>query len=220
VSSTCFGNPQIHNTRNGTAQLAAFKICGQPVGRVKMLVLKILSGLAAQWIRLRGVRLGRRPWILGFPDVKLASGSTIEIGNSASLFSVRWANPLRPARRLSLVTLRNEASIIIGNDVGISSSVISCSSSIRIGDRTLIGADCIVTDTDFHSIPLSHDNPPRTQPVSIGSDVFVGTRCIILKGIEIGDGAVIGAGSVVTVNIPPNSVAAGNPARVIASRRE
>ena len=185
-----------------------------------MLVLKILSGLAAQWIRLRGVRLGRRPWILGFPDVKLASGSTIEIGNSASLFSVRWANPLRPARRLSLVTLRNEASIIIGNDVGISSSVISCSSSIRIGDRTLIGADCIVTDTDFHSIPLSHDNPPRTQPVSIGSDVFVGTRCIILKGIEIGDGAVIGAGSVVTVNIPPNSVAAGNPARVIASRRE
>jgi acetyltransferase-like isoleucine patch superfamily enzyme len=187
------------------------------VGRVKTFVLKILSGLAAQWIRLRGVRLGRNPWVLGFPDVKLASGSTIEIGSGASLFSAKWANPLRPARRLSLVTLSDKASIKIGNDVGISSSVISCASSIRIGDRTLIGADCIVTDTDFHSVPLRQDNPPRTEPVSIGSDVFVGTRCLILKGVEIGDGAVIGAGSVVTGHVPANSLAAGNPARVIAS---
>jgi acetyltransferase-like isoleucine patch superfamily enzyme len=202
------------------SQLAALTICGQSVSRVnlripKKFVLNIISALAARWIRMHGAVVGRDPWILGFPDIKVARGSTIVIGNAVSLFSSRWANPLRPARRLSLVTLREGASIVLGNHVGISSSVISCATSVRIGDRTLIGADCIIADTDFHPLPLHAANPPRTKPVSIGCDVFVGTRCLILKGVDIGDGAVIGAGSVVTTSIPSNSVAAGNPAKVV-----
>ncbi len=181
----------------------------------KKFVLNILSGLGTEWIRLHGATIGRDSWILGFPDIKRAPGSTIIIGDAVSLFSAKWANPLRPARRLSLVTLNPNASITIGNDVGISSSVITCASSIKIGDGTLVGADCVITDTDFHSVPLSKEEPPRTKPVVIGNSVFIGTRCLILKGVEIGDGAVIGAGSVVSTSIPANSVAAGNPARII-----
>ena len=166
---------------------------------------------------MHGVTLGRDPWILGFPDIKRASESRIELGNNISLFSTAWANPLRPVRRMSLVTLSEGASIVIGDHVGISSSIISCATSIKIGDRTLIGADCIIIDTDFHGFPLHGANPPRSKPVSIGRDVFIGTRCIILKGVEVGDGAVIGAGSVVTKSIPAKAVVAGNPAKVIGS---
>src|ERR1700736_2707693 len=128
---------------------------------------------------MHGVTLGRDPWILGFPDIKVAPGSTIVIGDGVSLFSAKWANPLRPARRLSLATLQKGASVVIGNEVGISSSVISCATSIRIGNRTLIGADCIIADTDFHSVPLRSANPPATKPISIGNDVFVGMKCLI-----------------------------------------
>jgi acetyltransferase-like isoleucine patch superfamily enzyme len=164
---------------------------------------------------MHGVVVGRDPWILGLPDIKAVPGSRIVIGDNVSLFSAKWANPLRPARKLSLVTLNKEARITIGNRVGITSSVISCARSVRIGDRSLIGANCIIVDTDFHGIPLYGGNPPETKSVVIGNDVFIGTRCLILKGVEIGDGAVVGAGSVVTTSIPRNSVAAGNPAKVL-----
>jgi acetyltransferase-like isoleucine patch superfamily enzyme len=168
-------------------------------------------------MRMRGVKLGRDPWILGFPDIKIAPESNIVVGDSVSLFSARWANPLRPARKLSLITLEPGASIVIGNRVGISSSVISCATGIRIGDGTFIGAECIVADTDFHGMPLNADVPTATKPISIGDNVFIGARCVILKGVHIGDRAVVGAGSIVTKDIPASSVAAGNPARVIKS---
>ncbi len=183
----------------------------------KNVVLRVMNWSAAHWMRMHGVTVGQKPWILGFPDIKVAHGSTIVIGNSVSLFSTRWSNPLRPQRRLSLITLQEGASIIMGNGVGITSSVISCATSISIGDRTLIGSDCLIVDTDFHGIPLHGLKSPRTKPVSIGNDVFIGTRCLVLKGVQIGDGAVIGAGSVVTKSVPSNCIAAGNPAEVLGT---
>jgi len=86
--------------------------------------------------------------------------------------------------------------------------------------RIAIGADCLfgpyvnVTDNDFHDL---HDRSrqPEAQPVTIGDHAWIGTRAIILPGVTIGDGAVIGAGSVVTKDVPPNGVVAGNPARLL-----
>ena len=124
-------------------------------GYLENVVLRVMNWSAVHWMRMHGVTLGEKPWILGFPDLKLARESRIVIGNSVSLFSSRWANPLRPQRRLSLITLQAGASIIIGNGVGITSSVISCATSISIGDRTLIGSDCLIVDTDFHGIPAA-----------------------------------------------------------------
>ena len=85
---------------------------------------------------------------------------------------------------------------------------------IEIGDGSLIGHNTTIAT-------LNHDfNPDKRanlhpSPVKIGKNVWIGSDCTILPGIEIGDGAVIGAGSVVTKNVPANSIAVGSPARVI-----
>ncbi len=183
----------------------------------KRLLLHLISAAGGQWLRFHGAKTGRKLWILGFPDIKRASGSSILIGDEVSLFSTGWANPLRPFRKVSLVTLQEGACIRLGRGVGISSSVISCSRGVTIGDGSLIGADCLIADSDYHPIPLKSGKPPSTAAIHIGCRVFIGTRTVILKGVRIGDDSVIGAGSVVTRDIPPDSVAAGNPAVVIKS---
>jgi maltose O-acetyltransferase len=86
--------------------------------------------------------------------------------------------------------------------------------------RVVIGADCLfgpyvnITDNDFHDL-RDRRRQPEAQPVTIGDHAWIGTRAIILPGVTIGDGAVVGAGSVVTKDVPPNGVVAGNPARLL-----
>ena len=111
--------------------------------------------------------------------------------------------------------------IIIGNNVGISGSTINATTTITIGDNTIIGSGCLITDTDSHPILAAERNLPdwskytKSKPIVIGKNVFIGARSIVLKGVTIGDGAVVGAGSVVTKDVPANTIVAGNPARVI-----
>jgi acetyltransferase-like isoleucine patch superfamily enzyme len=96
---------------------------------------------------------------------------------------------------------------------------ICASEKIIIGDRVTVGANSTIVDTDFH--PLQ-PNLRQAQPqgaegsaVTIEDDVFIGMNCLILKGVTIGYGSVIGAGSVVTQSVPASMVVAGNPAKVI-----
>jgi len=90
---------------------------------------------------------------------------------------------------------------------------------ITIGDNVAVGANTSILDTDFHPIDREErrDQPAggQTAPVVIGHDVFVGMNCLILKGVTIGDGSVVGAGSVVTKDVPPGVIVAGNPARIV-----
>ena len=67
----------------------------------------------------------------------------------------------------------------------------------------------------MHEIPLGSGRPISMAPIRIGKGVFIGARCIVLKGVTIGDGAVIGAGSVVTSDIPAGARAAGNPITIL-----
>lgn len=85
---------------------------------------------------------------------------------------------------------------------------------IRIGAATTIGPEAFIT-SGGHSIV---DFSPNSRPVSIGSGVFVGARAIVLAGVEIGDNAIVGAGAVVARNVPPGTIVAGVPARVIRQR--
>lgn len=88
---------------------------------------------------------------------------------------------------------------------------ITCGSKIEIGKDCTIGRDVIIRSYDGHSI----NGEPTSAPISIGNHVWIGQRATILKGVSIGDGAIIASGAIVTKNVPANSIVAGVPAKVI-----
>lgn len=104
------------------------------------------------------------------------------------------------------------ATIAIDDDTGINKgAVIRSMTSIAIGKRCAIGWDVIIVDTDFHQFM----DRPITLPVVIGDDVWIGARSMIMKGVTVGSGAVIAAGSVVSRDVPPGALVAGSPAQVM-----
>jgi maltose O-acetyltransferase len=111
-----------------------------------------------------------------------------------------------------------EAMLKIGNFNQFSNnvSIIACG-QIAIGDNCLIGDDVAIYDCDFHELnPATRcRSPGKILPVKIGNNVWLGSRSMILKGVTIGDNSVVGAMSVVTRSLPPNCIAAGNPAKVL-----
>ncbi len=96
--------------------------------------------------------------------------------------------------------------------------------SINIGDDVVMGPDVIIMATSHEykrlDIPINQQGEAEEKEVKIGNDVWIGTRVIILPGVEIGDHSIIGAGAVVTKSFPPYSVIGGNPAKFIKKRRE
>ena len=93
---------------------------------------------------------------------------------------------------------------------------IRCGNKIEIGNNCIFGRNVNISDSDFH--PIKNDKGEyinASRPVVIGDNVWLGHDCIILKGVTIGNGAIIAAGSVVTKDVPPCSIVAGNPAKVI-----
>lgn len=93
-------------------------------------------------------------------------------------------------------------------------TTISTNRSIRIGAHALIGEYVAIHDSHFHQVHPGQ--PTRTEPIVIEQNVWIGHRAIILGGVTIGAHSVIGAGAVVTRNIPPKSIATGSPARVVS----
>lgn len=129
-------------------------------------------------------------------------------------------NPAGITHRTVLCTDRPNAQLLIGDQVGMSGVIICASERISIGDRVLLGADCAIYDTDFHPLDaqarLVNDlSKVGVKPVVVGSDVWIGARAIVLKGVTIGDGAIIAAGAVVTRDVPPGAIVAGVPAKVV-----
>lgn len=168
---------------------------------------------------LSGVQWGKHWRIYGLPIIQRHRQSTIKIGDHLNLRSTVRSNPLGPTHPVILSTWRCGATLAIGDYFGMTGGSIVTESHIQIGSHVLIGANCVIADTDFHPLELRErwedSADAATAPIVIGDYVFIGMQSVVLKGVTIGAGSVIGACSVVTRDIPPGVIAAGNPARVI-----
>lgn len=178
-------------------------------------------GVGRIWIveaRLRGVELGQKVVFQGRPIVTLARGSRIRIGDGVVIASATRATALACHRPCTLRTLNAGAELIVDRNVEMSAVAICSAKSIRIGEGTIFGAGAMVFDTDFHhprgEWEWDSDAATGARSVVIGRGVFVGASAIILKGVNIGDRAIIGSGAVVTKDVPPRHLAVGNPARL------
>lgn len=148
--------------------------------------------------------------------------ANIEIGDNFKFSSGESFNPLCRNMR-GCIYASKAAHIKIGNNVGISSASIWSLKAITIGNNVNIGGDCIILDSDCHSLNWEirrkekNNEYANCAPITIEDDVLVGARCIILKGVTIGARSIIAAGSVVTKSIPSDCVAGGNPCKIIRS---
>ncbi|MFH2218448.1 MAG: acyltransferase [Pseudomonadota bacterium] len=91
---------------------------------------------------------------------------------------------------------------------------ISSASEIIIGSNSMIASHTYITDCDWHGI-YDRVSMGKTAPVTLGDNVWIGDSAIICKGVTIGNNSIVGAGSVVVHSVPPDVIAAGNPARVV-----
>lgn len=130
------------------------------------------------------------------------------------------SNPI-DGQTKTIFVVGSDCRLTIGNKVGISNAAIFATNEIIIEDDVVIGAGCKIYDSDFHSIVADYRLYGNTNipsvPVKICRRSFIGGHTIILKGVTIGEGAVIAAGSVVTKDVPANEIWGGNPARFIKS---
>lgn len=116
----------------------------------------------------------------------------------------------------------NGSGIQIGNNSGIG---VRCSvrGPLFIGDNVMMGPEVMIitSNHDFSriDIPMNQQGSFPQKKVVIGNDVWIGTRAIILPGVKIGNGAIVGAGAIVTKDIPDYAIVGGNPARIIRYRK-
>jgi acetyltransferase-like isoleucine patch superfamily enzyme len=93
----------------------------------------------------------------------------------------------------------------------------NCTSKIIVGNDTMIASNTTIVDVGHHT-EKGNNLKSVSEDINIGSEVWIGARCVILKGVSIGNGAIVGAGSVVNKSIPEYEIWAGTPARFIKSR--
>ena len=109
----------------------------------------------------------------------------------------------------------------LGDNSGIGVNA-SISSGVTIGKDVMMGPECIILTTNHgmidNGIPMWKQESSALRPVTIGNNCWIGSRVIILPGVTLGDGCVVGAGSVVTKSFDDNSIIAGNPAHFIKYR--
>ena len=169
-------------------------------------------------MKLKKVKTGDNLKVYGQIMVHGKSGR-ISIGNNVVMISEPRINPTGGGDHVHLRT-EGDGKITIGNNVGLTRTEIASYNSVVIDDDVLIGGGVRIWDTDFHSINYQQrmqnpDTSAKTAPIHISKGAFIGACSIVLKGVTIGERSVIGAGSVVTKNVPADEIWAGNPAKFI-----
>lgn len=177
---------------------------------LKKVILKIYFGNS--FFR-KGIRFGKDSFIRGHSQI--SGGKYITIGTHTRIY---------PYSRIEcfdkISNERFSPKLVIGDNVIMGrNTTILCCDNINIGNNSMFASYCFISDEN-HGIDLSQKTryecqKVTTKPVNIGENCWIGEKVIILPGVTIGNNCVIGAGSVVTKNILDNSMAVGNPAKVI-----
>jgi acetyltransferase-like isoleucine patch superfamily enzyme len=165
---------------------------------------KVRNLLFTRYCRIRKMALAGKGYV---------SGAWPEISNQGS-FHLGRAFYFRSFRTKTRIDVLKDATLSIGDGCFINDGVnICCSTAITIGPHVKIADWAVIYDTDFH--PIEPSEPVRCEGVTLGKNVWIGARAMILPGSTIGDHSIIAAGSIVRGHIPPRSIAAGIPAKVI-----
>ena len=187
-------------------------------------------------LRCRGwciVARGTKLKISRTARIELTPGSRLYLGFGLASFT---GSPcfvrLDPGARLSVdgtVQLMRSSRVYVARDAHLEigggcyfndSATVICVGQTRIGRRCAISLNTSILDGNIHQLTLHGQPRPRSQSVTVGDDVWIGLGATLMPGVKVGDQAIIGAGSVVTSDVPGNAVVAGNPARVIAHDAE
>ncbi len=171
-------------------------------------------------LKFMKIKYDKKLLLKGTPVIINKKGANIEIGENVTIKSSFLSNLVGLYSKTIIVTRNADAKITIGNNVGISGATIYARNNIEIGDNTLIGGNTKILDNDFHPIEIeARNNNDKekilSKPIKIGKDCFIGCNSIILKGTQLGDGCVVGAGAIVSGKFESHSIIAGNPAKVI-----
>lgn len=177
---------------------------------IKLLYI-ICSPITTLILRLSGGRTKGLLFTSGFPYVRRGKGSSIIFGRHVKMLNLQWMNAIGLNHRC-IITTERKAELIVGDNVGMSGASIWCFKQIKIDKNVRIGANTLITDGDAH---LDDSRSGEPKPVHICENVWLGMNVVVLKGVTIGRNSLIGAGSIVTKDIPANVVAAGNPCRIV-----
>jgi acetyltransferase-like isoleucine patch superfamily enzyme len=175
-------------------------------GRVVLFVWGVETG--------KDLRLGSAPLIVKNGKARIIIGHDVTINNRLE------ENPAGATHRTVLAAAKEGAEINIGNGVGMSGTILFAWKRITIGDYCQIGVGAKIYDTDFHPLCMEEriyagDGYSAAAPVTLGKGVWIGADSKVLKGVNIGDGAVVASGSVVTKDVPAYAIVGGVPAKVI-----
>ena len=165
----------------------------------------------------KGLNHQRNVIVNCLPKIVIKNGGQIILDEAVVLNSSNETYHLNMYNRVKLMADKPDSLIKIGRNTRIHGSCIHAFSQVIIGENCLIAANCQIFDASGHSSQISNrlESQGESKPISIGNNVWIGANSIILPGVNIGDGAIIGAGSVVVKSIPSNVIAGGNPAIVI-----
>lgn len=158
---------------------------------------------------LEGVTIGKH--LIAERGVDVLCGSKVTLGNHIRLGKSVYLGAFSSGQlKIGSHTYIGRYSIILAHE------------SVEIGDDCLIAPGCHITDVNHGIVPdnLIRKQPLVSKPVRIGNDVWLGAGCSILPGVTIGDGAVIGARSVVTGDVPAGAIVVGAPAKILRYRTQ
>lgn len=158
--------------------------------------------------------------LLKAPDIICWGKGKIVIEDEVTLQSDPVMNPSGIVHPCRLAIMGDGAEIRIGAGSGLSGVTICCVKKVTIGRHVGLGANVAIYDNDMHAVnpylrTFDNDANVKSEEVVIDDYAWIGANAIILKGVYIGKGAVVGAGSVVTHDVPEYTVWAGNPAKLV-----